>query len=52
MQFAEPHRIEPDLVAEFDLADDIAVALLLRIAGAQGNWSKNPKRMAPSRPDS
>jgi hypothetical protein len=43
MQFAEPHRIESDLVAEFDLADDIAVALLLRIAGRTGQLIEKPE---------
>jgi hypothetical protein len=47
MQFAEPNRVEPNGVAELDLGDDVVIALLLGIPGAQGSWSKNPKRMLP-----
>jgi hypothetical protein len=43
MQFTEPHRVEPDLVAEFDLSDDIAVALPLRITGRTGQLVEKPE---------
>ncbi len=43
MQFAEPHRIEADLVPEFDLTDDVVVALLLRIAGRTGQLVEKPE---------
>src|SRR5947208_13797515 len=49
MQLAEPDRVEPNLVAEFDLGQDVVVALLLRKAGSAGQLVEKSEAHASSR---
>ena len=43
MEFAEPHRIEADMIAELDLREDVLVTLALRIAGSTGQLVEEPE---------
>ena len=46
MQFAEPHRVEPDPVAELDLRQDVVVALLLGKPGRARQLVEEPEAHA------
>src|SRR6266496_3089292 len=49
MEFAEPYGVEPDMIAEFDLPDDVLVTLALRIAGGAGQLVEEPEAHRSSR---
>jgi hypothetical protein len=48
MQFAEPDRVEADLISQLDLGDDVVVALLLRKARRTGQLVEKPEAHAAS----
>src|SRR5689334_15297254 len=49
MQLAEPYCVEADFVAELDLGENVAIALLLRRAGRAGQLVEKPEAHASSR---
>ena len=43
MKLAEPHRVEPDRIAELYLRHDVLIALLLGISGRTGQLIEEPE---------